>query len=134
MEPAARVEFRSQWEAPVRAWMTPAARLVTVDPLSTLDEADQRARRAGVHHLLVFAADTLVGIACLCDLEAPHAGDDLVTSRMSGPVRDISPAATLADARAAMDHHRVGCLPVIGGTGFVLGVITRGDLDRAGCR
>jgi len=131
-ERSAAIYCRWTSDDPVHELMTRASALATVEPLTTLDEAEERAQRAGVRHLLVIAGDQLVGMVCRCDLVAPHDPGDVVVSRMSCPVVDVAPSATLGEALDAMNRYRVGCVPVVGGTGVVLGIVTRGDLRRAG--
>ncbi len=129
---ASRVQCRVSADDPVRELMTPAAALALVDPLATVEEAREVARAANADHLLVLAGERLVGVLSADDLAAAHAVDDLVVSRMSGAIVDVSPAATLGEALATMDRYQVDCLPVRSSAGFLLGALTRADLYRAG--
>ncbi|MSP60416.1 MAG: CBS domain-containing protein [Myxococcales bacterium] len=104
--------------------------LVTVAPETLVDDALRVAVDQGVHHLLVTRNDDLVGQVCAYDLAeaAPHAR---VADCMCWQVVTISVAAPLGEAAATMREHAVGCLPVLW-RGVLLGVVTRGDLRRAG--
>jgi CBS domain-containing protein len=115
----------------VDALMTRATALVEVEPETTLDAADELARASGVRHLPVFSHGALVGMLCRCDLAEPWPEGARVVSRMACPVVDVPPTASLGEALETMNRQRVGCLAVTGGSGL-LGLITRGDLRRAG--
>jgi hypothetical protein len=80
---------------------------------------------------LILEQGFLLGVLCRCDLVPRAAADEPVSARMSGEVLAIDPNATLGDAVAALRGFRVGCLPVVAGD-LLVGVITRGDLRRAG--
>ena len=104
--------------------------LVTVSPGTSVLEAADLAEYEGVHHLLVMEAGELVGMVCEYDLvlAGPVA---FVGDCMSVPPQCIDADATLADAARAMRERAIGSLPVMVG-GNVLGIVTRGDLRRAG--
>ena len=104
--------------------------LVAVAPDTGVVEAAGLAEFEGVHHLLVMKGPDLVGVVCEYDLilAGPAA---VVRDCMSAPPCCIDEAATVADAAQVMRDRAVGCLPVVAG-GSVLGIVTRGDLRRAG--
>ena len=104
--------------------------LVAVAADTGVVEAADLAEYEGVHHLLVMDGEDLVGVVCEYDLilAGPAA---VVHDCMSAPPYCIDAAATLADAAQVMQDRAIGCLPVVAG-GFVLGIVTRGDLRRAG--
>jgi hypothetical protein len=116
---------------PVWARMTEGTALLAVAPDATCRDADEAARRADVRHVLaVNQEDRLVGILCRCDLVgAPP--DAPVSAYMSQEIFAIPRNATLEDAVSALAGLRIGCLPVVS-DGIVVGIITRGDLRRAG--
>jgi signal-transduction protein with cAMP-binding, CBS, and nucleotidyltransferase domain len=70
-------------------------------------------------------------VLCRCDLYPAAEPDEPISARMTHTVFAIEPTASLDDAAEAMARAHVGCLPVVAGDA-VLGVITRGDLRRAG--
>lgn len=125
------VTLRCAWlhTDPVADRMTAARGIVAVSSSRRCVEADRVAAREGVHRLLVSDRGTLVGIVCRCDLE--RALSERVGAVMQRDVHVIDAAATLADAAAMMRALDVGCLPVSRGSRLV-GIITRGDLVRAG--
>jgi CBS domain-containing protein len=125
------VTLRCAWlhTDPVAARMTAAAAIVAVTPSRRCVEADRVAAREGVHRLLVVDRDQLVGIVCRCDLQ--RAPSERVHSVMQREIAVIDAAATLAEAGAMMRAFGVGCLPVAREHRLV-GIITRGDLLRAG--
>jgi hypothetical protein len=113
--------------------MTCAEALVQVSPETPCALAREIAERASVHRLLVARDDVLVGIACHCDLEAGANAELPVGEVMATEIFAVTPSTTLGEAAAAMSALNVGALPVMRGTELV-GVITRGDLERAGAR
>src|SRR5581483_5755328 len=79
-------------------------------------------------HLLVVDGLRLVGVISRRDL---HLAGGWVADRMQREVYAVLGDATLGEALAAMRQLEIGFLPVIGER-FVIGVLTRGDLIRAG--
>ena len=99
-------------------------------------EAGTNVRRAltladehAVHHFLVLKTVELVGIVCTCDLVEASSGS-LIETLMSTNVITVSDAAQLWRAAARMDDYHVNCLPTFSHGAW--GVLTRGDLERAG--
>jgi predicted transcriptional regulator len=125
-------EPAGDWPQLARVWsvMTPAGSLVTVPADLTCAEADARARAAGVRHLLVGDAGAPLGVLCRCDL-AEAAPEAHVETVMRSSMFAVAPELTLGEAAVAMARLGIGCLPVAE-DGCVLGLITRGDLRRAG--
>ena len=103
--------------------------VVTIAPWTSVQEAERLATDLRIRHLLVMDGQGLAGVVCVCDLrEAPE--DELVAERMNEPVT-VHPAATVSEASDVMRELALGCLPVVDGDS-VVGIITRGDLIRAG--
>jgi len=127
------VTIRCQWrfDDPVTDLMTTSAALVGVDPGTTIAAADELARRHGIRHLLVAREDDLMGVVCRCDLVPPVLEGETVGDRMSPEVWVLPATANLADAVDVMTSHEIGCVPVVD-SGTLRGVLTRGDLRRAG--
>jgi CBS domain-containing protein len=109
--------------------MTARASLVAVGAEMRAVEADRVARREGVHRLLVVRGGQLVGLVCRCDLDG--ALSEPVCACMESEIYVIDAGATLGEAATAMHTLDVGCLPVTRGQ-QVVGIITRGDIIRAG--
>ena len=81
------------------------------------------------HHLLVAKHGALLGILCRCDLlDAPMRGS--VGDHMTRNVVWLLSDATLVRAKSLMDSNGVNALPV--SDSGTWGIITRGDLVRAG--
>lgn len=108
-----------------------ASAVVTVAPDTPCRQADERARALGVRHLFVVDGDKLVGVLCRCDLYPEPEEHEGVAARMASNVYALDPTSTLGEAAAAMKTLEVGCLPVVH-KGRPIGVVTRGDLRRAG--
>jgi CBS domain-containing protein len=111
--------------------MTLASALTFVSPDLDIESADELARTSGNRHLLVADGNRVLGIVCRCDLVADAGRGRRVADRMSSPIWSIEPWTDLGAAAQIMKERRVGCLLVVEG-GEVAGVITRGDLRRAG--
>lgn len=104
---------------------------VTVAPHTLLEHAERLATALGIHHLLVTDEDCrLLGVFCRCDLRYADAGA-CAAELMHAPPYTIDPVAPADEAIDAMIEVAVGCLPVLAGEELV-GVVTRGDLRRAG--
>jgi CBS domain-containing protein len=103
-----------------------------VDPLATVARAEALAERGDFCHVPIAWEDgELVGIACLCDLwpARPH---ELVIQHMHVPVITISASETVLRAADLMRDRNVGCLPVLDERRRLCGIVTEGDLMRAG--
>ncbi|HZS37398.1 MAG TPA: CBS domain-containing protein [Polyangia bacterium] len=124
---------RCQWthHDPVRARMTCAGALITIEADAFCVDALETAARAGVHRLLVLKKGALVGMACGCDLRSGATAGATVAEVMAAEVFAIGSGASLGEAAAAMSALGVGALPVVCGP-WLVGLITRGDLARAG--
>jgi hypothetical protein len=116
---------------PVSARMTALQALLMVEPDGACSEARALACREGVHRLLVTKRGRLVGVVCGCDLDAGARAGATVGSVMTREVFVIDASAVLGEAAAAMGVLNFGCLPVVR-DGWLVGIITRGDLRRAG--
>jgi CBS domain-containing protein len=129
----APLEVEGAWsgQALASAHALRAADVISVAPDTPCCEADERARELGVRHLFVTNGGRLVGVLCRCDLYPEPDPHDPVAARMSSNVYALPPTATLGEAAAAMSALEVGCLPVVRDD-VPVGVITRGDLRRAG--
>jgi CBS domain-containing protein len=125
------VTCRWTGDDPASALMTCLREIVEVTPGTSLQAAEELATHAGVRHLVVLRRGRLVGVLCRCDLVAPHAGDETVASRMRHPVTTVGASTTLAEALETMNRDHIGCVPVVE-CGLLLGILTRGDLRRAG--
>ena len=103
--------------------------LVSVRPDTEAGVARSIAEDEGIHHLLVLEDHRLVGVICEYDLFLAQPGDRVI-AHMSSPMT-CSVATTLEEAATIMRERAIGCLPVLEGE-CAIGVVTRGDLRRAG--
>jgi CBS domain-containing protein len=129
---------------PVSAAMS--AEFASLRAEDRLDLADQVMQLGRVRHMPVIDADgRVIGIVSHRDLlEAslsrllaldPAArraflGSVEIAQVMTRHVETIAPDATLARAAERMLHHKIGCLPVVGGDGVMIGILTETDLLR----
>lgn len=95
-----------------------------VGVLSEIDIAQALAGRAGLK-----TADLL----SLTWRHLPEQDDDIrtVADIMSTPVISIGPDDSLFKAAELLDRHGIKRLPVLDADGYLLGIISRGDLVRA---
>jgi CBS-domain-containing membrane protein len=103
-----------------------------VDPLATVGRAEALAAHHHVNHVPIAWDDgELVGITCLCDLwtARPH---ELVIQHMRVPVVTVQASETVLRAAELMRERGVGCLPVLDERRRLCGIVTEGDLMRAG--
>lgn len=104
-------------------WLTPAH--LALDQMTS----------SGVRHLAVLRDGALHAVVSLRDLVAENVTqrrhltvDDV---RRAGEVHVTAPSARVREAAARMARSHVGCLPVLGDDGVVVGMLTRSDLLRA---
>ncbi|HVZ75185.1 MAG TPA: CBS domain-containing protein [Polyangia bacterium] len=103
-----------------------------VDPLATVARAEALAARHHFCHVPIAWEDgELVGITCVCDLwqARPH---ELVIQHMRVPAITILAHETVLRAADLMRDRDVGCLPVLDERRRLCGIVTEGDLLRAG--
>jgi acetoin utilization protein AcuB len=104
--------------------------LVTGAPDLAVGEATRRVIDAGISHLLVLQGNDLVGLVCICDLDQARTGAKVADCMTRDPITvDVATSAELAGR--LMVERGISCLPVLGG-GALRGVLTLGDLRRAG--
>ena len=105
---------------------------VTVTSMLPVEAAQKFARLNGVRYLLVELTDGVVGATCLHHLASASAGsrvaDCVCDPSWLGP---LEPQLSLSDAAGIMGGRAFRCLPVVA-NGHMLGVVTGGDLRRAG--
>jgi len=104
--------------------------LLTVEPNVLVREAIRLVDDRGISHLLVTERDGLTGLVCLCDLDQAPTGAR-VGDCMSRELLTVDPDTDVDEAGRLMIDRNVSCLPVVS-EGRLVGVITLGDLKRAG--
>jgi CBS domain-containing protein len=105
---------------------------LSADPLFTVGRARSLADRHGVCHLPVAWGDgEIVGVVCVCDLWGARA-HELVIQHMTLPVITVAARETVLRAAEIIREHDVGCLPVLDEHRRLVGIVTEGDLLRAG--
>lgn len=104
--------------------------LLTVPVTMSCKDARALAATRAVHHIPVLDGGVMVGILCTCDLRGAR-DDEPVDRRMRNPVVTIPASVSSNEALATMRRQDVGALPVLY-HGFLIGIVTAGDLERAG--
>jgi CBS domain-containing protein len=108
--------------------------VVTIDASATLLEAARLMRDANVGMLPVMQNDVVKGIVTDRDLVVRgmsrdvRASETRVSECLSEPPRCADPDWSLDEAMDEMARQQVGRLPVIDGTGGVIGVVTLSSL------
>lgn len=121
--------------------------VVTLAAKETLDLSQDLMSLGRVRHLPVLDdAGRLVGIVSSRDLFESSLSKALdiepvdrrsflrsveVARVMSRDVRTLRPDATLGEAARLLVQHKIGCLPVVGPDGVLLGLVTETDLLEA---
>ena len=121
-------------------------KIITVSAGDRLSTAEDIMTLGGVRHMPVVSAGQLVGVVSERDLLRAslsnltgHAGSDQrraflhgveIASVMSSPAITITADAAIRDAARAMAERKIGCLPVVGSPGKLIGLVTETDLLR----
>ncbi len=126
----------------VKDWMTPDP--VTIDPHTTLPEANRLMKECNIRRLPVVEKGILVGIVTLGDIREASPSNATALSIyelnyllarltvgeiMSKDPISIAPDTSIEAAAKLMLEHKIGCLPVIA-DGKLIGIITESDIFR----
>ena len=138
----------------VRAVMTPAQNVVTARPGTPYKEIARLLTEHGVSALPVLGeGGRVLGVVSEADLlpkesrsqlpeparppltpwqaRARHkAGAATAVELMTAPPITITPDADVATAARRLEHHRIKRLPVVDGTGRLVGIVSRRDILR----
>lgn len=109
--------------------------LVTVHPEELVDSADFDMRLASIRHIpVVDERNRLVGIVSdrdlLLALGQNHDKPLRIRDVMTGNVETTGEFDRAADAVKVMMRRKIGCLPVVGDEGQLVGVVTETDFMR----
>lgn len=116
----------------VRAWMT--ANPTTIQPTDSLTTAQDRMDKGGFRRLpVVDDRGALLGIVTDRDMRRHHGyyGSTLVDAAMTEKLVTVLPDDPLAKVVDLVLRHKIDGLPVVGGDGALVGIITVTDLVRA---
>jgi len=109
----------------------------SIDPSVTVFEALQQMADHGIGALLVLEDTKPVGLFSERDyarklaLRGLRSRDTPVSAIMSSPVLTIRPDASVQDGLQIMTEKFVRHLPVVDGSGVVIGMVSIGDLVKA---
>ena len=118
----------------VETWMSPEP--LVVHAQERLERAAQKMADRGVRHLPVVDHDgVLLGILSQRDvLQAGPSSERRVADIMSRDVMAVAPDTHAHEAAYLLLHHRIGCVPVTGAGGKLLGIVTESDFVRVAYR
>lgn len=127
----------------IKDWMT--AEVITVEPDTSLIDADQIMREHGVRRLPVVKNGKVVGIVTKGDVREASPSDATILSIwevnyliaklkvqrvMTKDVLTIKPEADIIDAAEIMLNKKVSGLPVVDDNNRLLGIVTESDIFR----
>jgi CBS domain-containing protein len=116
---------------PVTTLMTRAVDLVSADETESVAVAAARMLDRDVEQVVVTSGGAAIGMLLARDVEtAPRSGEEHIADRVV-PLPVIPRSMTLALVAAAFRDNDLDCAAVLDGDELV-GIITRGDLRRAG--
>jgi len=106
--------------------------LMTVGPRDTVERADLDMKLAGIRHFpVVDERNHLIGVVSDRDLlrafGSPEIKRVVIKDIMSKKVQTVSEETAAVDAVEAMLEHKIGCLPVVGDDGHLVGLVTETD-------
>ncbi len=106
--------------------------LVTVRPRDTIERADMDMRLAGIRHFPVIDdRNRLVGIISDRDLLRAFGVPDtrliVIADLMTTKIRTITADALAEEAVELLIENKIGCLPVVGDDGQLVGLVTETD-------
>jgi acetoin utilization protein AcuB len=114
--------------------------VVTINDSTTLSDAASIFRSRRFRHIPVLDnSGALVGLLSDRDLlkraaqslaPDPLWEQELVRTVMSSPVLAASPETEIREIARVMFHERIGCLPLLGASQELVGIITRSDILR----
>ena len=106
-------------------------RVKTIAPAAAAEEAWNRMRFHGIHHLVVTEANQVVGVFSDRDAGSRRGGairaNRAVADLMTAPALTAEPTTTVRQAANLMRGRSIGCLVVVK-SGRVVGIITTSDL------
>lgn len=108
---------------------------IALHPADSLERAAREMHDAWIRHLpIVDRHGALVGLLSQRDLLA---GGDLggrVADLMRTDVTTVAPETAAHEAAYLMLRHKIGCVPVTGPGGLLLGIVTESDFVRLAYR
>lgn len=114
--------------------MTPE--VVTLEEHDDLSLAETIFNFGHIRHLPVVREGRLVGPVTHRDLLRALAGrapNTTAGALMTREVSTVTPSTSLKKAIRRMLHHKYGCLPVVEGSGRLVGIVTQSDVLRLAC-
>jgi CBS domain-containing protein len=109
--------------------MTPDPKTVT--PRERVADAAREMELRSIRHLPVTDREgRLIGLLSQRDVLAAKNGTAFIGDIMSQAVKTVMPENAAYEAAYLLLHHKIGCLPVVGPDGRLVGIITESDFVR----
>lgn len=106
--------------------------VVMIHPNDSIQQVARRLVRNRISGAPVVQDGKVLGIISDVDIDRTQAGSlRPATDLMSTPVVTVGPDDSLFKAAQLLERHGIKRLPVVDSEGFLLGIISRGDLVRA---
>jgi acetoin utilization protein AcuB len=115
----------------VQKWMS--QNVIRIRPSESAIKASIILKDSNINHLPVTKNDTLVGIVTCSDLQrvSPPSETLRVEHVMTRNPITVPWNYTIGEVAEILLRHNISGVPVVGGDGKIVGIITRGDLFRA---
>lgn len=118
-----------------------ASPVLTADAKDSMDSAWKILKSGNIRHLPIMSREkggALVGLVTENDFQREHfipthkddRGESPVSSIMRSPVYSADPMTDIRRIAQLMVEKHIGCMPVIGEGGNLIGIITRSDILR----
>ena len=99
----------------------------SIPPEASVEDAQELLRRHDVRHLVVVAADAIVGVLSQHDLRRAE-GTAAIRAFMSAPAVTATPQTTVRQAANLLRGNHVSCLPILDSEQRLIGIVTASDL------
>jgi CBS domain-containing membrane protein len=117
------------FEPVVAAMMTTDPTVVA--PTDRLHAAAREMELGSIRHLPVVASDgTLVGVLSQRDVLGELDPQARVEDAMSTDMKTVAPTTPAHEAAYLLLRHKIGCVPVVGEHGRLVGIVTEADFVR----
>lgn len=105
----------------------------TIGEYDSAIQANERMWRKQIHHLVVMRNHQIVGVVSDTDLGGDGAEEIpnnlLVKDVMSTKVVTVKPNTKIREASNLMQGNQIHCLPILNDEGYLVGIVTKTDIE-----